>query len=218
MTSLSLAEGCRLLAIDPKTLRQWLVQAQMALHTDPMNAKIKCVTGEQVQTLAHLHGRVLKPETVVSAVGPGPMPSEAQSQVLPTVPPDTGLQAKLVQMEAQIATLQAQLTDLALQLLREREQRMEQLVLTLQAPSPLTRELASQVLSVPSQRAMPALVCHPTEQRSRLIPLIEYGASGRYVLICPKEGELLITPDSPEWFAWLASLTSCAFCGPVRPL
>jgi len=37
MTSLSLAECCRLLAIDPKTLRQWVVQAQMGLHTDPTN-------------------------------------------------------------------------------------------------------------------------------------------------------------------------------------
>ena len=44
MTSLSLAECCRLLAIDPKTLRQWVVQAQMGLHTDPTNAKIKCST------------------------------------------------------------------------------------------------------------------------------------------------------------------------------
>ena len=61
MTSLSLVECCRLLAIDPKTLRQWVAQAQMGLHTDPTNAKIKCLTSEQVQSLARLHGRVLKP-------------------------------------------------------------------------------------------------------------------------------------------------------------
>jgi hypothetical protein len=33
------------------------------------------------------------------------------------------------------------------------------------------------------------------------------------VLICPKEGEIHITPNSPEWFAWLASLSSFRFVG-----
>src|SRR5713101_4140075 len=47
----------------------------------------------------------------------------------------------------------------------------------------------------------------------RLIPLIEYGAKGHYVLISPEEGELSIVPDSPEWFAWLASLSSFRFVG-----
>jgi hypothetical protein len=57
------------------------------------------------------------------------------------------------------------------------------------------------------------LACHPTEKRCRLIPLIEYGAKGHYVLISPEEGELSIVPDSPEWFAWLASLSSFRFVG-----
>ncbi len=94
MTSLSLAEGCRLLAIDPKTLRQWLTHAKMVLHTDPMNAKIKCVTSEQVQTLARLHGRVLQPEADASAACPCPMPSEAQSQVSPVALPNADLRAR----------------------------------------------------------------------------------------------------------------------------
>ncbi len=120
-------------------------------------------------------------------------------------------------MEAQVATLQTQLMDLALQLLQER-QHTQQLLLAQQAQFPFTGEqalalLAGSALSVPCQPAMPALVCHPTEKRSRLIPLIEYGARGRYVLICPEEGELHITPDSPEWFAWLASLSSFRFAG-----
>src|SRR6266699_5110898 len=130
MTSLSLAECCRLLAIDPKTLRQWVVQAQMGLHTDPTNAKIKCLEVEQVETLARLHGRVLKPEASASAVSP--RLSEAQSQGLSTALPDTDLRARLAQMEEQMATLQAQLTDLTLQLLREREQRTEQRLLALE--------------------------------------------------------------------------------------
>ena len=42
---------------------------------------------------------------------------------------------------------------------------------------------------------------HPAElrARSRVIPLIEYGARGTYVVICPQEGELHLTPNSPEW-------------------
>jgi|SRR5579875_19557 hypothetical protein len=32
-----------------------------------------------------------------------------------------------------------------------------------------------------------------------------------FVIVCPREGELPIVPDSPEWFAWLASLTSFRF-------
>ncbi len=84
--------------------------------------------------------------------------------------------------------------------------------------TPLTAEHALAPLvgaapSVPRQRAMLPLACHPTEKRARLIPLVEYGARGQYVLICPKQGELQITPDSPEWFAWLASLSSFRFVG-----
>jgi|ERR1051326_605994 hypothetical protein len=64
-----------------------------------------------------------------------------------------------------------------------------------------------------SQQGQPGLLCHPTEQRHRLIPLIEYGASGRYVLLSPEEGELPIEPDSDDWFRWLASLSSFRFVG-----
>ena len=55
---------------------------------------------------------------------------------------------------------------------------------------------------------------HPAEsRRRRLIPLIEYGAAGYYVVICPQQGELHLRPDSPEWFAWLASVSSFRFVG-----
>jgi hypothetical protein len=33
------------------------------------------------------------------------------------------------------------------------------------------------------------------------------------VVICPKVGELPLRPDSPEWFAWLASVSSFRFVG-----
>ncbi len=214
MTSLSIIDSCHPLAIDPKTLRQWLVQAKMSLHAHPTDARVKCLTSEQVHSLASLHGRLLQPPPEGLALGgTSPKSDEVESRVPSPSLPEADLQERLVQMEARLATLQAQLTDLTLQLLQEREQRTEQRLLTLEAQLPSTRDLAPQVPSVPCQPAMPPLVCHPTEQRSRLIPLIEYGARGRYVLICPKEGELSIAPDSPEWFAWLASLSSFRFVG-----
>jgi hypothetical protein len=214
MTNLSFIECCHLLAVDPKTLRQWLAQARMSLHIHPTDARIKCLEVEQVNVLARLHGRVLQACQLAPTCA-SPTPSELQCRVPPAVIPDADLRARLVQMEAQVSMLQAQLTDLALQLLQEREQRTEQRLLKLEAQLSSTREplLPQSAHSVPLEQAMPALDCHPTEKRNRLIPLIEYGARGQYVLICPKEGELHLTPDSPEWFAWLETLNSFRFLG-----
>jgi hypothetical protein len=217
MASLSFIECCHMLDIDPKTLRQWLAQAQMSLHAHPTDARIKCLTGEQVYVLANLHERVLQAsQSALSSANSGP--NEAQSQIsLPTLP-NVDLRARLEQMEAQVATLQAQVTDLALQLLREQEQRTEQRLLALEARYPSNEEpslasLSGSAVSVPDQPASPPLACHSPRQRTRLIPLIECGARGQYVLICPKEGEQHIVPDSPEWFAWLAAFNSFRFIG-----
>jgi hypothetical protein len=131
MTSLSFIECCHLFAIDPKTLRQWLTQAHMSLHSHPTDARIKCLTSEQVHVLANLHDRVL--QTAEPSAFARPNPDEAASRKPLPAAADANLQARLTQMEAQIATLQAQLTDLTLQLLREREQRTEQRLLALEA-------------------------------------------------------------------------------------
>jgi hypothetical protein len=50
--------------------------------------------------------------------------------------------------------------------------------------------------------------------RSRILPRIEYGTQGLYVLVCPQEGVLSFPTDSPEWFDWLASLASFRFLSP----
>jgi hypothetical protein len=219
MNSLAIIDCCRLLAIDAKTLRQWLAQAQMSLHAHPTDARVKCLTSEQVGLLARLHGRALQlPASELVPQGPNPKPNEAESPVPLSALADVELRERLVQMEASLATLQAQVTDLALQLLKARELRTEHRLLTLEAQLTSTGDYALAPLSdsepcVPCQPEMPPLACHPTEKRTPLIPLIEYGTRGRYVLICPKEGELPITPDSPEWFAWLASLSSFRFVG-----
>ncbi len=38
--------------------------------------------------------------------------------------------------------------------------------------------------------------------------MCQCGAHGQYVTVRPKLGVLYLVPDSPEWFDWLASLTS----------
>jgi len=40
-----------------------------------------------------------------------------------------------------------------------------------------------------------------------------YAREGHYVVICPKQGLLTLEPESPEWFAWLATLSSFRFVG-----
>jgi hypothetical protein len=208
MTSLAFTECCQRLSVTPKTLRQWLTQAEISLHPHPTDARITCLTSEQLHLLAALHGRVLH-ASGNPLVGGELEPGETT---------DADLHTRLAQLEAQVATLQTQLTNLAFQLLREREQCAEQRLHALEAQFSLVRDeavapLADSEPCVPDQPETPPLVCHPTEQRTPLIPLIEYGARGRYVLISPEGSELPITPDSPEWFAWLASLSSFRFVG-----
>lgn len=78
---------------------------------------------------------------------------------------------------------------LTLQLLREREQRTEQRLLALEAEcalaDPPSVSFADASPAVRHQPNLPALVCHPTEKRNPLTPLIEYGAKGHYVLVSP---------------------------------
>jgi hypothetical protein len=47
----------------------------------------------------------------------------------------------------------------------------------------------------------------------RILPLVEYGVQGTYVVISPEEGLLSFEPDSPEWFSWLSTLPSFRFVG-----
>jgi hypothetical protein len=142
---------------------------------------------------------------------PGRRPEASEIQAAQA---DLDLRQRLTQVEAQVATLQSQLTDMALQLLREREQRLlADLAQFISTGDHALVPLSGSASSVPDLPQMPPTACHPTEKRARLIPLIEYGAGGCYVLICPKQGELHITPNSPEWFAWLASLSSFRFVG-----
>jgi hypothetical protein len=120
-------------------------------------------------------------------------------------------------------TLQEQIAQLTLALLKERERAVEHRLTTLE--SLLQALLGRQLCAPPTPEAEHKPPCplpvpkplHPAEHlaRSRRPPLIEYCAPGSYVIISSQEGELHLEPDSRAWFDWLATLSSFRFIGPV---
>ena len=236
MTLIPLTDCSTMLGIDPKTLRQWLRHADMPLVAHPTDARLKCLTQAQVQQLATLHGRPLP--SPPSAL---PAPPSAQRQVPPSqhcaatvaqaagsLPGSAGTEADLGAVVASLArsvtTLQEQLSHLTLELLHARELRYEQRLSALETlvhqpatPCPLPQGVQSthrgdgpSVTARPERRLVPAEL----KARSRVTPLIEYGAQGLYVAVCPHEGVLPFAVESSDWFEWLATLTSFRFVGP----
>jgi hypothetical protein len=190
---------CRLLGVEPKTLRAWVQQAQLRFVPHPSDARQQCLRAQDLQQLALLHGRQL-PDTVAPPPVPALPPLATDQPPVVALPPLSAtvdaLRQRVVQLEATVATLQQQLAHLQLHSLASQPQ----------APSK-----EDPALAVPG----PLRTLHPAEQRirSRIIPLIEYGAQGRYVTVCPQAGMLDLVPDSPQWFAWLATLPSFRFVG-----
>jgi hypothetical protein len=242
MTTLPLMDCCAMLGIDPKTLRHWLKLAQLEFISHPTDARLKCLTMEQVHHMARLHGRPLPSPVSATPALPEGVPALASS-ARPTSPKQTSeavavqaprplstsfpQEADLIQklscLERSVTAMQEQLAQLALELLHERELRYERRLLALEA---LMQQSVATSTSPRDPQAPGAgdqqqagsnqeRRLHPAElrARSRVIPLIEYGAAGTYVLICPQQGALPLTPDSPEWFDWLATLSSFRFVG-----
>jgi hypothetical protein len=210
MMTVPLATGARLLGIHPKTLHHWLNEANLPLVPHPTDARIKCVGHEHLLEVASRHGRPLPDLAEVPASTEEHMRSllgnllepERSTAAMPTPSPsEAEVLQKLISLETKIGTLQEQLSQLALALLQEREQRNGQ--------RGDDRAATQEVLR---SRGRPL---HPADQRARtrLTALVEYGSQGRYVLLSPQEGELELIPDSQEWFDWLASLTSFRFVG-----
>jgi hypothetical protein len=219
MTLFPLMDCCDLLAIDPKTLRHWLKQAAMSLSVHPVDKRRKYLTQEQMHQLAILHDRILKtdePRPSVSLVEP-PSPEApqepahqdptSQMQRGKTAGVDDGsLRQKLSQLEAQVIVQQQHLILLTRDLLRERATRMDQRFSPRDAsvqpradPETLDRhqENLSPSLFVPQDPVRPL---HPAEQRARfqvLPPLIEYSASGTYVVISSKARRNSAHPRQP---------------------
>lgn len=225
MTTFALMTCCEMLSIDPKTLRNWLRQAQMPLHVHPTDARIKCLTMEQVQRLATLHSRALKPDVPFLPQLPEPIArreaeplaqweweaSSVQGQKEPIALQDeTAWLKQIAHLEAQMASLQQQLA--SLRSLGPVQQAAEQG--HVQADRKISR-----VDGMTDGRRHRVWKPHPAESRRRpVLSLIAYGATGNYVVICPLQGELSLEPDSAQWFAWLASLSSFRFVGKLGRL
>jgi hypothetical protein len=224
MTLVPFTECCLQLGIDPKTLRLWLKSAHLSCCLHSADARLKCLTHDQLTQLAELHGRRLPaPADHAEALPPA---SPALQATSPATAVDSStafafteaaeLRHQLTLLQGQVATLQGQVTELALALLRGS---FSQFSISASAPPQLSSR--SPAHSTPTQTSRsktpasrvssPALEQPPA--RSRAQPLIEVRADGTYVVISPTEGVLSLAPDSPEWFAWLASLTAFSFQG-----
>jgi hypothetical protein len=206
----------------------WLKEAHVPLAAHPADARITCVTQEHLHQVASLHGRPLQssvPSQVQALSGPEKEREPASTACsLPLCHlHETDLIQRLASLETRIVTLQQQMAQLTLALLKERERSVEHRLTALEA---LLQPLVGRQLSAPPtpevEQDSPRTLrgprpLHPVEQlaRSRMPPLIEYSAPGSYVIIGAQEGEVQLKPDSRAWFDWLATLASFRCVGPT---
>jgi hypothetical protein len=221
MTLVPLTECCLYLGIDPKTLRLWLKAAQLSCCLHPTDARLKCLTLPQLEQVAELHGRRLPSSLPSATPQPVAVPTSAPANEQGCPKPDTDdFHQQLSLLRQQVTTLQAQVTELALALVRQS--------FAAQPPTSARPVLAPPVPACTSTPAPPRgsarvkastpravePLPEPTRTRSRALPLIQVRTDGSMVVISPTEGVLPLVPDSPSWFAWLASQTAFSFQGP----
>jgi len=140
MTAIPQMECCTMLGIDPKTLRNWLRHAHLHFVAHPTDARLKCLMPEQVQQLAALHARPIAPPaaaspalrqeatTLPSTLSP-PALTQQNETPLADAPASCSEAARLrtvvCSLEAKVMALQEQVAQLSLELLRERSERYE---------------------------------------------------------------------------------------------
>ncbi len=208
MTLIALTECCRLLSIDGKTLRRWLAQAQLPVEAHPSDARCKGLSSEHLLVLASAHHRRLTdlpaPWPVLAPTASPPACSELSAELL------SALQA-LNALPAQIAALHQQLAELTT-LVQQQQPRASAATPPAQ---PRAARLAAPTPTRASAKARPAASSRAKAPgpSAQVLPLIEYGVQGRYVVICPARGLLALEPDTPAWFAWLETLSSFRFVG-----
>jgi hypothetical protein len=199
MIFLSVADACRHLGIDPKTLHRWLAHAHLSLQAHPGDARKHGLSEDDLRQLARLHQRALP---LLPAVPPAPV-----SAVRPPLP------AQLLALPQTLSTLQDQLTAL--------QQQVADLTHLLQphvhppAPAPQAKaaqRTAKPAAAAPSSRRTAAATT-PPRKPVHVLPRVEWASDGHYVVICPKLGVLTLEPDAPAWFAWLATQSAFRFVG-----
>lgn len=204
MTFVSLADSCRQLSIDPKTLRRWLAQAPFTLQSYAHDARRTGLTEEQLRWLAQAHHRSLP---VLPQESPQPAPSAE-----PLALPDDLLEVfvALRALPAQLAALQEHLADLTQQFSHLAE------------PASTTRSRVGVTSKATNSRRRSRGRTTSSQQRrpsqAQVLALVEYAGEGHYVVISPRGGLLPFEPDTPAWFAWLTTCASLRFVGKLGRL
>lgn len=195
MTIVSVADACRRLGIDAKTLRRWATEAQFPLQDHPCDGRKKGVSEEHLELLAYRHHRHL------NALPEEPLPSVPAVQ--PSLPAELlALPETLGAFQAQITALQASVATLT-SLLQQHPPQPTSPLLPVSPPKSTKRS---------PKPPSPAPLQAPTKP-AHVIARVEYDPQGRYVVICPKRGVLPFEPDTPEWFVWVAHQSSFRFVG-----
>ena len=200
MIVISIADACRHLGIDPKTLHRWLAHAHLDLQAHPGDGRKHGLSEDDLRQLARLHQRALpllpaEPPTPVSATRP-PRPAE-----LLTLP------QTLRAMHAQLTAVQQQVAELT---------HLLQPHVHPPAPAPqakAAKRSATPASAAPSSRRAAAAAATPPRKPVHVLPRVEWGGDGHYVVLCPKLGVLTLESESPAWFAWLATQSSFRFVG-----
>jgi len=208
MTLMSLADCCRQLSIDPKTLRRWLAQAPFTLQLHPHDARLKGLTEEQLCWLATAHHRGLP-----ALQEEPPQPAPAPSAEAPALPTDLcEVLVALRALPAQLAAMHEQLADLT--------HHLQQPAAT--SPRARSRSGATPKATGRRQRRGRGRAESPRQQQqpssAQVLALVEYAGEGHYVVISPKGGLLPFEPDTPAWFAWLTTCSSFRFVGKMGRL
>jgi hypothetical protein len=206
MTFVSLAQATHRLGIDVKTLHRWLCDAQLALQSHPDDGRKKGVSSEHLHLLAHLHQRSLVPLPEESAAPQVLGPPELSAVLL-------AMPEHLAALQAQISALQHQVADLTRLMLQPRPDLALPLIPT--KPTHAVKQRAKPTRSASRSRpaASASAKTKTPPKPTHVIPCVEYGEQGHYVVICPKGGLLPLRPDTPEWFAWVAKQEAFRFVG-----
>ncbi len=204
MTFVSLADACRRLGIDAKTLHRWLADAQLARLRHPHDGRKKGVSDDHLQMLARLHQRSL-------ASSQQEEPAQLPCQI-PALPADLlKLPEQLSALQAHLVTLQQQVADLT-RLVRQHEP-APAIPAAPTKPTSTTKRPPKPTPPAPRSRPAASATVKTPHQQTHVIPHVEYDREGRYVVICPKKGLLPLEPDTEEWFAWVAEQDSFRFVG-----
>jgi hypothetical protein len=149
------------------------------------------------------------------------MPPQREHDALPIPPADTlPLPGQAEALETQITALQEHVTHLIQEVLHERQLRSEQrlgtletLLLQMRGTSPTSQAFPQKPQEKPRPTSEQEPLEPPKGRSSVLPPLVEYTADGSSMILSPTDGELAFPPDSPQWFAWLETLSSLHFKG-----